>query len=187
MKNLSLLLCLALAVGCATVTRGVEEVFVVESNPVGANVTLVYDSPQVLFVEEEKDSNEWDDGGGAMGMNVAERHKTVTIERLEGITPATFKIPRKGAFTVTITKKGYNPVVTRVETQIAGAGRAALAGNICLGGCLGGVVDASSGATLEHVPGAIKVTLEKEGKYQESNPSHEPPSKRGDPVVQEDK
>ncbi len=35
MNKTILFLCLTLAVGCATVTRGVEEVFVVESNPVG--------------------------------------------------------------------------------------------------------------------------------------------------------
>ena len=35
MKKLLLLLGLLTFVGCATVTRGVEEVFVVESNPVG--------------------------------------------------------------------------------------------------------------------------------------------------------
>ena len=179
MRKLNLLLCLLLAVGCATVTRGVEEVFVVESNPVGANVTLVYDSPQVLYVEESEESNRT--GEGDMGVDAGNK-KTITLERLEGVTPATFKIPRKGAFTVTITKEGYNPVTTRVETQMATAGGAALAGNVCLGGCLGGVVDASSGATLEHVPAAIKVTLEKEGQYKEENPTHEPPSKRGDRV-----
>jgi hypothetical protein len=184
MGKLILGLILALSLGCATAIRGVEEVFVVESNPVGAKVTLVYDSPQVLYTEEAKDSNEWSDAGGDMGVEVAERRNTITIERLEGVTPATFKIPRKGAFTVRITKEGYNPVVTRVETQVASGGGAAMAGSICLGGCLGGVVDASSGATLEHVPGAIKVTLEKEGCYREPNPTHEPPSKRGDPVEQ---
>lgn len=43
MKKLFLLLGLLAFVGCATITRGVEEVFVVESSPVGAKVTLVYD------------------------------------------------------------------------------------------------------------------------------------------------
>jgi len=175
MRMSLLLLCLAVAVGCATVTRGVEEVFVVESEPVGANVTLVYDSPQVLYVEESEESNR--SGEGDMGVHAGDK-KTITLERLEGITPATFKIPRKGAFTVTITKEGYNPVTTRVETQMATEGGAALAGNICLGGCLGGVVDASSGATLEHVPPFVKVKLERE----DSNPTHEPPSGRGDTV-----
>jgi|SaaInl7_200m_RNA_FD_contig_21_1858687_length_376_multi_6_in_0_out_0_2 hypothetical protein len=46
--------------------RGGEEVFVVETNSVGARVILVYDSLQVLYVEETKDSNEWSDAGGDM-------------------------------------------------------------------------------------------------------------------------
>lgn len=43
-------------IGCATITRGVEEVFVVESNPVGAKVTLIYDEPVILSVEENQAS-----------------------------------------------------------------------------------------------------------------------------------
>jgi len=184
MRMLSLLLCLAAAVGCATVTRGVEEVFVVESTPAGAKVALVYDAPVVLYVggyEESEQSGE-EENFGASSL----KQKTITTQRLEGITPATFKIPRKGAFTVKITKEGYNPVVMRVETQVSEEGGAALAGNICIGGCLGGALDVSSGATLEHVPRAINVTLVEEGYYPEVNPTHEPPSRRGDPVEQKD-
>lgn len=76
-------------------------------------------------------------------------------------TPCTFKIPRKGAFDVTITKPGYKTVNTRVETQIAGAGAAGLAGNVLAGGVIGIGVDAMSGASLEHKPNPLKVTLEK--------------------------
>jgi len=181
MRKLALLLCLAVAVGCATVTRGVDEVFLVESEPVGANVVLSWDEPAVLFVEDETKGDRSGEEEGDPGLDVGDP-KSITFSRLEGITPATFKIPRKGIFTVTITKEGYKPVTTRVQTQIATAGGAALAGNLCLGGCLGGFVDSTSGATLEHVPAAIKVKLEKEGVYKESNPTHEPPSKRGDTV-----
>ena len=100
---------------------------------------------------------------------------------MEGVTPATFKIPRKGVFTVTINKDGYKPVTMRVLTQVAGAGGLGLAGNVGFGPCIGpvgGVVDATSGAMLEHVPAAIKVRLEKV----DSNPTLEPPSGRGDRV-----
>jgi redox-sensitive bicupin YhaK (pirin superfamily) len=45
MMGLILFLGLIVASACATVTRGVEEVFVVETNPVGAKVTLLYDEP----------------------------------------------------------------------------------------------------------------------------------------------
>ena len=46
---------------------------------------------------------------------------------------------------------------------MATAGGAALAGNICLGGCLGAAIDVGSGATLEHVPSKVTVKLEKKG------------------------
>lgn len=141
---------------CATITRGVEEVFVVESNPIGANVTMVYDEPVVISVQDNKPATQ----GGDMGVDAADK-KTITLTKLEGVTPATFKIPRRGSFTVRIEKEGYSPVTTHVETQMAAAGGAALAGNVCIGGGIGAVVDAGSGATLEHVPSKVSVTLER--------------------------
>ena len=168
-----------MASACATVTRGVEEVFVVETNPVGAKVTLLYDEPVVLYVADKKEGSQ----GGDIGIDESER-ETIVLTKLEGITPATFKIPRRGAFTVRIEKEGYNPVITRVETQMSTAGGAGLAGNICLGGCLGAAVDAGSGATLEHVPSKVSVTLEKAEcqpeQKEELFPS--PRSKRGVPL-----
>ena len=47
MKGIILVLWLIVIAGCATVTRGVEEVFVVESDPVGAKVMLLYDDPVI--------------------------------------------------------------------------------------------------------------------------------------------
>lgn len=122
-----------------------------------------------------------------MGVDAADK-KYLTLSKLEGVTPATFKIPRRGSFTVRIEKEGYNPVVTRVETQMATAGGAGLAGNICLGGCLGAAVDAGSGSTLEHVPSKVSVTLERivpaQQETQELFPS--PRSKKGVPLSPED-
>jgi len=174
MKKLFLLLGLLVFVGCATITRGVEEVFVVESNPVGAKVTLVYDEPVVLSVEDNKEGAE----GTDIGYDEGEK-TTITLEKLEGFTPATFKIPRRGSFVVTIEKKGYQPVTTHVETQMAAHGGAALAGNICLGGCLGAAVDAGSGATLEHIPSKVSVKLEKiDPEKDKPSPFRTPPSSR---------
>ena len=174
MKKLALLLGLLAFVGCATITRGVEEVFVVESNPVGAKVTLVYDEPVVLSVEDNKEGAE----GGDTGYDESEK-TYITLEKLEGVTPATFKIPRRGSFSVRIEKDGYQPVVTHVYTQIATSGGAALAGNICLGGCLGAAVDAGSGATLEHVPSKVSVKLERiEIEEEKPSPFRTPPSSR---------
>ena len=177
-----MLLCLLTLLGCATVTRGVEEVFVVESDPVGAKVTLIYDDPVILYVEDKAEGME----GGDTGIDESEK-ETIVLEKLEGVTPATFKIPRRGSFSVRIEKKGYKPVVTHVDTQMATEGGAALAGNICLGGCLGAAVDAGSGATLEHVPSKVNVRLEKmeEPKQDKKKkpPFREPPSsRRGVPI-----
>lgn len=77
MRRLILLIFLTL-VGCATITRGVEEVFVVESNPVGATVTLVYDEPIILYVEDEKISTRGEDP-----LYDGTEQKTVMLERLD--------------------------------------------------------------------------------------------------------
>ena len=114
MKPTLLLLGFLVAAGCATITRGVEEVFVVESEPIGAKVTLLYDEPVVLSVEDNKEGAE----GGDTGYDEGEK-TTIMLEKLEGVTPATFKIPRRGSFSVRIEKPGYRPVVTHAHTQIA--------------------------------------------------------------------
>jgi hypothetical protein len=75
------------------------------------------------------------------------------------ITPCTLQFARKDEFTVLISKPGYHSVEIPVRAQIAGAGAAGFAGNIVLGGAVGMVVDASTGATLEHVPNPVTATL----------------------------
>ena len=144
MKGIILVLWLIVIAGCATVTRGVEEVFVVESDPVGAKVMLLYDDPVILYTEDKANHH----GGFDGGYDQSQMQESVMLEKLEGVTPATFKISRRGAFTVTIEKEGYQPVSARVETQMATAGGAALAGNICLGGCLGAAIDVGIGSHI---------------------------------------
>jgi hypothetical protein len=75
------------------------------------------------------------------------------------VTPCTLQFNRKDEFTVLISKPGYHSVEIPVKTQIAGAGVAGFAGNVILGGAVGMVVDASTGATLEHVPNPVTATL----------------------------
>ena len=65
-------------------------------------------------------------------------------------------------------KAGYITQEVSVRTQIAGSGAAGFAGNVVLGGVIGMGVDAASGATLEHCPNPIGVTLRRVG-------SKEPP------------
>jgi hypothetical protein len=104
--------------GCATVTRGVHEALVVESEP---SVTLSTGDT--------------------------------------GTTPTSFRVRRRGALDVTISKEGYEAVHVHVATQIAGWGAAGMAGNVLVGGVIGVGVDAFSGGTLEHKPNPIRVTL----------------------------
>lgn len=77
-------------------------------------------------------------------------------------TPCAIKMPRKSEFTATLTKPGYKAAKVQVTNKIAGAGGAAMAGNVLVGGLIGVGVDASSGAMLDLVPNPAHVTLEKE-------------------------
>jgi hypothetical protein len=75
-------------------------------------------------------------------------------------TPCTLSIDRKAEFTVSISKTGFKPVQMPVRAQVAGAGAAGFAGNIILGGVVGMVADAATGATLEHVPNPVSANLQ---------------------------
>ena len=75
------------------------------------------------------------------------------------VTPCTLTVDRKAEFTVSVAKPGYRQVDTPVRMRLAGAGAAGFAGNILLGGVVGMVADAATGATLEHDPNPVSVTL----------------------------
>lgn len=75
-------------------------------------------------------------------------------------TPCSFEVSRKSEFIATISKDGYKSQDVPVKTKVAGAGAAGFAGNVLVGGIVGMGVDAATGATLEHYPNPINVTLE---------------------------
>jgi hypothetical protein len=75
-------------------------------------------------------------------------------------TPCTFEVARKAEFIVSFSKPGYEPQQVPVATKVAGAGAAGMAGNVLLGGIVGIGVDAATGATLEHYPNPVFVTLQ---------------------------
>ncbi|MBX9740274.1 MAG: translation initiation factor 2 [Beijerinckiaceae bacterium] len=79
-------------------------------------------------------------------------------------TPCTFEVSRKSEFVVSFSKPGYEPQQVPVATKLAGAGAAGMAGNILVGGIIGIGVDAATGATLEHFPNPVFVTLQPLGK-----------------------
>jgi hypothetical protein len=78
-------------------------------------------------------------------------------------TPCTFKMSRKAEFDVTINKAGYKTWTGHVTHHVSGAGGAGMAGNVILGGVIGAVVDASTGAMNDLVPNPLNVTLEAAG------------------------
>jgi hypothetical protein len=74
-------------------------------------------------------------------------------------TPCSFRMPRKDAFTVTLTLPGHDTATAEVTSEFSGAGGAAMAGNLLIGGVIGGAVDATSGAMNDLKPNPLHVTL----------------------------
>lgn len=74
-------------------------------------------------------------------------------------TPCSLKVARKDGFVVKINKEGYEPVEATISSQMSVGGGAALAGNILLGGLIGGGIDASNGSTKELKPNPLSVKL----------------------------
>jgi hypothetical protein len=75
------------------------------------------------------------------------------------VTPCTLQFSRKDEFSVVFSKPGYETREVAVRTQLAGEGAAGFAGNVLIGGVVGMAVDAASGATNEHCPNPVAVTL----------------------------
>jgi hypothetical protein len=75
------------------------------------------------------------------------------------ITPCVVQVPRRADLTVTFTKPGYERQVVPLQKEIATGGAAGFAGNLLLGGVVGMAVDGASGATLDHKPNPVIVTL----------------------------
>ncbi|MBA4138799.1 MAG: hypothetical protein C0518_15950 [Opitutus sp.] len=78
-----------------------------------------------------------------------------------GKTPTSFKLSRKEAVVVTISRDGYETVTVNVNSQVVGAGAAGMAGNVLVGGLIGVGVDALSGATKSLKPNPVTVKLVK--------------------------
>jgi hypothetical protein len=74
-------------------------------------------------------------------------------------TPCAITVGRKDEFSVRFEKPGFISQDIQVKTQASGAGQAAMAGNLIVGGIVGLATDASTGATLDHVPNPVNVEL----------------------------
>jgi len=74
-------------------------------------------------------------------------------------TPCTFRMPRKDAFTVTVSREGYVDQTHSIDSRMSSGGGTALAGNILIGGLIGVGVDATSGALNDLTPNPLVVVL----------------------------
>jgi hypothetical protein len=75
------------------------------------------------------------------------------------VTPCKLKLKRKSGFSATFTKDGYESQTVKVKSELHGGGVAAGAGNILLGGVVGGLVDGSNGSLKSLTPNPLTVTL----------------------------
>ena len=75
------------------------------------------------------------------------------------VTPCKLKLKRKPGFTATVSKQGYQTQELTVESKLGGGGVVAGAGNLLLGGVVGGIVDGTNGSMNNLTPNPLIVTL----------------------------
>ncbi len=129
MTRLFLLILLAASTAaCGTVTRGTKQGVKFESEPDGANVTVV---------RSKKEKTRW-----------------------TCVSPCELQLSRKRDFDVTFEKAGYKPVSGRLASRIGAKGGATgVAGNAILGGGVGFIVDAGTGANMQLKPDPMRASL----------------------------
>ncbi|HSO82197.1 hypothetical protein [Thiocapsa sp.] len=76
-------------------------------------------------------------------------------------TPAAVKLKRNISHKLDFTAPGYKPASAVVTPSISGGGAAGMAGNILLGGIIGGAIDAGSGAMYDLAPTRVHVVMTK--------------------------
>ncbi len=91
------------------------------------------------------------------------------------VTPCSLDVSRRDEFSVTIEKAGYEPRSVEVKTQPAAIGVGEFMENVTTAGA-GMVVDAATGAALEHVPNPVSVTLRQIAKAPAAKSKHSPVS-----------
>ena len=80
------------------------------------------------------------------------------------VTPCQVELKRKNDIRADFKKDGYEPAYVLVQSRTGGA----MAGNILLGGVIGGVVDASNGATNYLFPEPLAVRLARLGSGEDA-------------------
>jgi hypothetical protein len=164
----------AASAGCATVVRGTTEQVQFDSEPSGAEVrTVVENACTPPNCGEQQGAR---DTAASYGP-VAPTPPPAPVLGPACITPCTAQVGRRDVLIATFSKAGYKPQTVKVDTRVATGGAVAMAGNVIIGGVVGGVIDAGTGAALEHYPNPVKVILE---PLPTAKP--QPPRRRGTPT-----
>lgn len=75
------------------------------------------------------------------------------------VSPCRLQLKRKREFIVTATMEGYQPAEARVDSVVRAGGAAGMAGNILVGGLIGGVVDATNGSMNDLRPNPLRIAM----------------------------
>ena len=97
------------------------------------------------------------------------------------VSPCRLKLKRRPGFTVTATMDGYEPAEATVDSRIRGGGIAGAAGNILVGGIIGGVVDGTNGSMNDLRPNPLQITMTTIGGRPRSRREGAPPRRRPPP------
>lgn len=79
-------------------------------------------------------------------------------------SPCRLKLKRKNAFTVTATMDGYQEATAEVDSRVRAGGVAGVAGNLLVGGIIGGVVDATNGSMNDLMPNPLRIHMLRPGE-----------------------
>ncbi len=139
--------------GCASVARGTVEQVVFDSEPAGAVMR------SIISYECGGPCPQRDQRPESQTAYVGLGDKTPEVPGPACITPCSAQVLRNEELIVTFTKEGYEPQTVMLRNHVAGGGVAGVAGNIIIGGAVGAVVDAGTGAAMDHYPNPLKVVL----------------------------
>jgi hypothetical protein len=154
MRSITLLLIGCLLSSCATMTRGRDEVISVDSNPPGANVTILCagnisatgTTPARLTIPRKADSCKVDVGKSGM------KSQKIPIERGFNASYWMNFVPTLGLPTYVLSSGLWGGNESTANGWLA----------VGLAGAAGLIVDRATGAMYDHEPNVIKVTLQPE-------------------------
>ena len=100
--------------------------------------------------------------GTSQKFNIESTPTQAEVELSNGhqcVTPCQLKLKRRPGFKATFKKQGYKTQTVDVDSKLGGGGAVAGAGNILLGGVVGGIVDGTNGSMNNLTPNPLQVTL----------------------------